>query len=303
MRDARLTSLPVTGYLAADGFLADLRAELGDGVREVRERLVLHDGAPRPAAWASNIWYEPVEIPFASVNEAARALRAIQRNWALYSTTDHRRAALIEEKLPHVSGKPLGFPAPLPNSPLGSWTLLDRDRLLAAPHCSSAFRHGEVQFVEDKEGPPNRAYLKLWEALTVLQRWPQPGELCVDLGSSPGGWTWALAKLKARVVSVDKAPLDPLVAPLAEFRQESAFGIEPFAVDWLFSDVVCYPERLLALVRRWLPHARNLVCTVKFQGKTDHAAAREFAAIPGSRLAHLFHNKHELTWFRPWRAE
>jgi 23S rRNA (cytidine2498-2'-O)-methyltransferase len=289
----------VTGYLAAEGFLPDLLEELGDGVREVRERLVLHDGPPRAAAWAQNTWLDPVEIPFASVGDAAKALKAIQRNWALYSTTEHRRAALIAEKLPHVSAKPLGFPEAPPDSPLGSWTLLGRDRLLAAARCSSAFPNGEVRFVEDKDGPPNRAYLKLWEALTVLRRQPQPGELCVDLGASPGGWTWALAKLKAKVVAVDKAPLDPRVAPLAEFRQESAFGIEPFDVDWLFCDVVCYPERLLALVRRWLPHAKNMVSTVKFQGKTDHAAAREFASIEGSRLVHLFHNKHELTWLRP----
>ena len=26
--------------------------------------------------------------------------------------------------------------------------------------------------------------------------------------------------------------------------------------------------------------------------------ARRFAAIPGSRLVHLHHNKHELTWMR-----
>jgi len=288
----------VTGYLAAEGFLKELLHELGDGVREVRERLVLHDGPPRAAAWAQNTWHDPVEIPFSSVGEAAKALRALQRNWALYSTTEHRRAALIAEKLPHVSAKPVGFPGPLPTAPLGSWTLLDRGRLLAAAHCSSAFPNGEVRFEEDKEGPPNRAYLKLWEALLLLQRWPQPGELCVDLGASPGGWTWVIARLGARVVSVDKAPLDPRVAELAEFRQESAFGIEPFGVDWLFSDVVCYPERLLALVRRWLPHARNMVSTLKFQGETDHAAAQELAAIPGSRLVHLFHNKHELTWMR-----
>lgn len=288
----------MTGYLAAEGFLKELLHELGDGVRDVRDRLVLHDGPPRDAAWAQNVWFDPKEIAFASVGEAAKALRAIQRNWTLYSTTEHRRAALIAEKLPHVSGKPLGFPAPLPIAPLGSWTLLDRSRLLAAAHCSSPFPNGEVRFLEDKEGPPNRAYLKLWEALTLLQRRPQPGELCVDLGASPGGWTWALAGLHARVIAVDKAPLDPRVAPFAEHRQESAFGIEPFACDWLLSDIVCYPDRLLALVTRWLPHARNMVFTVKFQGETDHAAARAFAAIPGSTLRHLFHNKHELTWMR-----
>jgi 23S rRNA (cytidine2498-2'-O)-methyltransferase len=35
---------------------------------------------------------------------------------------------------------------------------------------------------------------------------------------------------------------------------------------------------------------------VKFQGATDHASAEAFAAIPGGRLQHLFHNKHELTF-------
>ena len=31
---------------------------------------------------------------------------------------------------------------------------------------------------------------------------------------------------------------------------------------------------------------------------TDHESARRFAAIPGSQLRHLFHNKHELTWIK-----
>jgi 23S rRNA (cytidine2498-2'-O)-methyltransferase len=289
----------VTGYLAAEGYLDELLAELGEGVLDVRGRLVLHDAPARHAAWARNTWFDAVELPVASVNDAARALTAIQRNWALHSTAAHRRAALIAAKLPHVSAHPLRFPAPLPASPLGSWTLLDRDRLLAAARCSSPFPDGEARFVEDKEGPPNRAYLKLWEALTLLERWPREGELCVDLGASPGGWTWALARLGARVVSVDKAPLDPRVAPLAEHRSESAFAVEPFPVDWLCCDVVCYPRRLLGLVRRWLGAARNMVCTVKFQGRTDHAVAREFASIEGARLVHLAHNKHELTFLWP----
>jgi 23S rRNA (cytidine2498-2'-O)-methyltransferase len=70
------------------------------------------------------------------------------------------------------------------------------------------------------------------------------------------------------------------------------------AVDWLFSDIICYPSRLLGLVRRWLDAglACNFVCTLKFQGETDHETARAFAAIPGAQLFHLHHNKHELTF-------
>ena len=64
--------------------------------------------------------------------------------------------------------------------------------------------------------------------------------------------------------------------------------------------MICYPTRLLTMVERWLGSgtARNLLCTMKFQGATDHAIARRFAAIPGSQLMHLHHNKHELTWIR-----
>ena len=299
-------SLEATGYLAPVGFEAQLRAELGEvSGLTAHDRLLLLPGPPRPAAWATNIWYEPVRIPIASIADAARALRAIQRNWTAYAWHLHRRAGLIQAQLPHVSAKPLVFPAPAPTAPLGSWTLLDEHTLLASARCSSPFPSGEIQFVEDKEAPPNRAYLKLWETLTLLGRRPGRGERCLDLGASPGGWTWVLQTLGAHVISVDKALLAPAIArlPNVEFRQTSAFALAPDEVgpiDWLFSDIVCYPARLLGLVERWLESgcARNFICTLKFQGETDHATARRFAAIPGCRLMHLHNNKHELTWVR-----
>jgi 23S rRNA (cytidine2498-2'-O)-methyltransferase len=295
----------VTGYLAPDGFLPDLLEELGADVLETHGRLVLARGAPRPVAWAANVWREPRRLPIASIGDGARQLRAIQRNWALCPHEHHRRAALIVGKLPKVSAKPLVFPAPAPSAPLGSWMLLAPDQILASPACSSPFPNGEAQFVEDREGPPSRAYLKLWEAFTVLGIRPSPGDLCLDLGSSPGGWTWVLHGLGARVISVDKAPLDPRLdqLPGIEVRRESAFGLDPRhvgPVDWLCSDVICYPERLLALVERWLAlgQVRRFICSVKFQGATDFATLRKFADIPGSRLMHLHHNKHELTWVK-----
>jgi 23S rRNA (cytidine2498-2'-O)-methyltransferase len=176
---------------------------------------------------------------------------------------------------------------------------------VASPRCSSPFPNGELQFVEDHAAPPSRAYLKLWDLFTISGKKPTPGELCLDLGSSPGGWTWVLSQLGARVISVDKAPLAPSVAKLPRVRyvQSSAFALDPAnhePVDWLFSDVICYPGRLLEHVERWLQagKAQNLVCTLKFQATTDHDVARRFASIPGSQLAHLHHNKHELTWWR-----
>jgi 23S rRNA (cytidine2498-2'-O)-methyltransferase len=295
-----------TGYLARQPFRSELEHELEPN-RIIRSHgdLYLVAGPPRLAAWCANTWYDPVQISIDSIGDGVKALRAIQRNWSLYPSGLHRRAALIQERLPHVSAKPLIFPSPAPSAPLGSWTLVDPNTILAAARCSSPFPNAEVSFVENKSAPPNRAYLKLWEALTLIGRHPRSGERCLDLGSSPGGWTWALQSLGAGVISVDKAPLAPDIAalPRVEFRRMSAFALAPAdvgAVDWLLSDVVCYPARLLALVERWLESgmARNLVCTLKFQGATDHATAQRFAAIPGSRLMHLHHNKHELTWVK-----
>jgi 23S rRNA (cytidine2498-2'-O)-methyltransferase len=102
---------------------------------------------------------------------------------------------------------------------------------------------------------------------------------------------------------VDKAPLaeNLKLSSRVKFIEESAFALDPARVgrvDWLFSDVICYPERVLEVVRKWMEIGLvgKFVCSLKFQGPTDHAVVAEFGKIPGARLRHLFHNKHELTW-------
>jgi 23S rRNA (cytidine2498-2'-O)-methyltransferase len=295
-------------YLAVEGRESELLEELahaGAGSVEQVGRLVLATTGPKRAAWASNVWYEPERIAVASIREATEALAVRGSRWCLLSQNHHRRAVLIQEGLEGPSTEPLHFGDRPPRGPLGSWTLLDEHTLLASARCSSPFPNGEVEFVEDRRAPPSRAYLKLWELFTVTGIKPSKGELCLDLGSSPGGWTWVLASLGARVISIDKAPLEPRIARMPTVRvvQQSAFALDPALhppVDWLFSDVICYPSRLFEYVERWLlaGKAKNVVCTLKFQGETDHEAARRFAGIPGSRLIHLSHNRHELTWFR-----
>ena len=114
-----------------------------------------------------------------------------------------------------------------------------------------------------------------------------------------------LGRLGCRVFSVDKAGLAPQVAAMPGVNHclGSGFGLEPRhvgQVDWLFSDMICYPDRLLETVQEWLAAdaCRNVVCTLKFQAQTDHETARAFAAIPGGRLLHLSCNKHELTFVK-----
>jgi 23S rRNA (cytidine2498-2'-O)-methyltransferase len=282
--------------------LEDELTHAGAKVQHRFERLLVTEDGPKRAAWAANVWLEAEFIACRSIADAGKALASRGREWSSYSVAHHRRAALIAASLPTAARTPFHFGSPLPSEPLGAFTLLEPERLLASPRCSSPFPNGELEFVEDKT-PPSRAYLKLWEFFTVTGRKPARGESCLDLGSSPGGWTWVLAKLGAKVTSIDKAPLDPKIARMKGVRvqQASAFALDPAShppVDWLFSDVICYPSRLLEHAQRWIDagKVKNVVCTLKFQGSTDHGVVREFARIKGSRLMHLHHNKHELTW-------
>ncbi len=296
-----------SAYLAAEGFeppLAEELARAGVAVDGWHGRLALSPDPPRHAAWALDVWTAPAEWPAPSVKAAADALRAIQRNWAGYAAAHHRRSALIAERLPPVRARPLRFPEPAPASHLGAWTLLAPDRLLASPTKTSPFPNGEVAFVEDRTGPPSRAYLKLWEACTRLGAWPQPGETCLDLGASPGGWTWALAQLGAERAGRRPRPAGP--GGRRHARRALAGGQRLRARPRAGRLAVQRRHRLPgaaagpgAALDRGTP--RHIVCTIKLQGDTDHDAADAFAAIPGGRLMHLHAQqaRADLPWARP----
>lgn len=292
-------------YLAPEDFVDELIAQVS-GVQSVHGRLVVSDQLPAVhPVWAQNIWFDPVKIAITSISSAVKQLRERQLRWANYGFHLHRRTELIQQQLPPLKLLPLEFLGSLPQKPIGSWTLIDENLILASPHCASRFPNGEIHFQENKIDPPSRAYLKLWELFTVHGVRPQPQDVCLDLGSSPGGWTWVLTQMGCDVISVDKAPLDAKLLKSAHVRylQKSAFSITPAEIgpiNWFFSDVICYPSRLLRLVKDWLQSGlcENFVCTLKLQGQTDMSVIKEFVEVPGSRLMHLYHNKHELTWVK-----
>lgn len=284
-------------YLAAEGLEAPLTEEAArSGIRlgAWHGRLVTSPDPPARLAWAEDTWLSP-----RLVTDPAELLTLAPR-WT---------ALRMEDEAPGVAKQPnrrLHFPTALPAAS-GGFTTIAPGQWLASPVRESRFPAGHARFFEDAEGPPSRAYLKFWEALTILGAHPVQGDLCYDLGAAPGGWTWAIAQLGARVVAIDKAALAPNVAAMLGVKQrlESAFALDPRAeprLDWLVCDVIAYPARTLALVRRWLDSGRvaHIVASVKFQGATDHDTAEAFAAIPGGRLLHLSHNKHELTFLWPF---
>ena len=269
--------------------------------------------APSPSQtikpyWARTIMEEPFFLNFDSIGQAASELKKMQRNWAPYQYTCFRRAQLVKEKLPYINLKERKFPVEIPQSPIGLYTLIDEHTLIASAKTSSFLPAGTLQFIEDHENPPSRAYLKIQESLTLARLFtgcelPKPGERCFEAGACPGGWTWVLAGLGAQVLAVDRAPLaDSLMKnPLITFMTHDAFTLTPEQVgpvDWIFSDVICYPERLFDWINKWLAINPDLkmICTIKMQGEINWPLIQKFAEIPDSRIVHLNYNKHELTW-------
>ena len=191
---------------------------------------------------------------------------------------------------------------------MGLWTLIDEHTMIASSKTTSTLPAGTLHFIEDHENPPSRAYLKIQESLTMANLLngtplPKPGQHCFEAGACPGGWTWVLVELGAFVHAVDRAPLaDTLMNnPLVKFQAHDAFTLKPeelAPVDWVFSDVICYPERLLEWIKKWLTFKPdlNMICTIKMQGEINWPLIQEFADIPDSRIIHLNYNKHELTW-------
>jgi 23S rRNA (cytidine2498-2'-O)-methyltransferase len=182
-------------------------------------------------------------------------------------------------------------PAPLPH---------------AARYLIASFPGGVVSPPLDRQAP-SRAYLKLLEAEARLGLAISARETCVDLGASPGGWTYVAAVRGARVVAVDRSPLrdDLMRSSNVRFQQGDAFRYEPDAtVDWLICDVIASAERSVELLLRWLARGRcrKFVVTIKLaEGDAEGALARLKHELPAHAnpffLLKLCHNKKEITAF------
>ncbi|MFZ2314057.1 MAG: SAM-dependent methyltransferase [Gammaproteobacteria bacterium] len=301
-----MTISPAAIYITKPEFLDELCAELGE-VTEVIGNMVFSPVKKRDACFALDVWINPVVVNFESISEAANLLRKAGRFWHLDPQSNVRRSLLIAEQLRKTPNLIRPFPIEEPIPEVGCFTLLDKNTLVYATKRWKKWPLGICQFVEDKKNPPNRAYLKLWEALSLLDTYPQKGETAVDLGASPGGWTYVMQQLGTQVTSIDKAALDPAIAalPHVKYLSQSAFALTPSEwpnnIDWLLSDIACYPERLYEYLTKWMAanKAKHIIFTIKLQGETNLEMIKQFQAIPNSRTTHLYHNKHEATFFYP----
>lgn len=251
-------------------------------------------------AWAQ--WSVSGEIvAFKSISEAAKILKERSRFWYPLRFNESGRQKLIAENIQILKERKLSFDQPNPYPEYGVFCLLDKNRLFVSQNYSPNIPLGVYTFAEDKF-PPSRAYLKLWEALWRSGKMPQKGQKCLDLGSSPGSWSWVMANLGCEVTSIDRASLDPKLNGFKniKFVEGDAFAQLPEKIgplDWIVCDVICFPEPLLEFMKAWKQSGKckNFVCTIKFKGKADPALPEKFLSL-GGNVVHLSHNKHELCW-------
>jgi 23S rRNA (cytidine2498-2'-O)-methyltransferase len=154
---------------------------------------------------------------------------------------------------------------------------------------------------------PSRAAMKLEEALDGLPFEPGRGEVCVDLGAAPGGWTQRLVARGAKVIAVDPARLMPELAshPRVRHVQESAFAFAPDEpVDWLFCDMAWRPLEVAQLLAKWGRRgwASHLVANIKLPMKDKNPlllrvrhTLTEDGGWKGLTMRQLYHDRDEVT--------
>ncbi|QDE92005.1 methyltransferase [Myxococcus xanthus] len=154
---------------------------------------------------------------------------------------------------------------------------------------------------------PSRAAMKLEEALDGLAFEPGRGDVCVDLGAAPGGWTQRLVSRGAKVVAVDPARLMPELTgnPRVKHVQESAFAYAPDEpADWLFCDMAWRPLEVAQLLAKWGRRgwAQHLVANIKLPMKDKnpillrvrHTLVQE-GGWEGLTVRQLYHDRDEVT--------
>jgi len=139
---------------------------------------------------------------------------------------------------------------------------------------------GGVPLLELPEGAPSRAWLKLEEML-LWSRWsPEPGTTALELGSAPGGASWALLNRGATVVGVDVAAMAEvcLTHPGYTHRALSVRDLRkkdlPDRIDALFCDLGLKPFEAIPQIRHLcqiVPSIRRLYYTLKMGEGLDTA--------------------------------
>ncbi|MBT9559777.1 MAG: hypothetical protein IV100_27355 [Myxococcales bacterium] len=330
-------------HLCDPAFESSLLEELGAGARRVSAGVVMSKDAPAAESdfiFSRHVLLGARWVQASSVRALAKAV--IDGLWPALKAQMAFRLDVFTSDAPESSGDgPLETRAALlrevltdeirtrrralframtedPTTPRLQVLLVERDRALVSfasagtlpsgDRVPSDFVAGRVVLPAEPDAP-SRAYLKLREALCWLGVGPSAGDRVVDLGASPGGWSWVALESGATVIGVDKGDMHERVLSHPGFTHARTDGFKwapeagTIPVDWLLCDIIAEPDRSLALLQRWADARwfRNAVFHLKLRSDSPLSLARtalasvRAAGYADVRVKHLLYDKSEVT--------
>ena len=153
---------------------------------------------------------------------------------------------------------------------------------------------------------PSRAYLKLEEALLWSGAPLQKGDTAVEIGSAPGGASFALLKRDLKVVGIDPAQMDPRIMRHPHYRHIENVVAQvpreqlPESVEWLLLDMNVAPGISLFQVDRLATRMKDtllgVILTLKLNewkmadeipSMLDHLRAMGMVRLRAAQLSHF----------------
>lgn len=165
---------------------------------------------------------------------------------------------------------------------------------------------------------PSRSTLKLEEAFHVFipyEEWDKRlkgGLKAVDLGASPGGWTYQLVKHSFFVQAVDNGPMDQALMNSGQVKhfKEDGFKFLPSKknITWLVCDMVESPVKVTELVIQWLVdgYCSEAIFNLKLPMKKRYEEVKKCIELLENKLKaqginfklqakQLYHDREEVT--------
>jgi 23S rRNA (cytidine2498-2'-O)-methyltransferase len=190
--------------------------------------------------------------------------------------------------------------------------IVDPERWWVGKHSVTATFHawpGGVPGLTRNPDAISRTYYKVLEALHWSRLPVRAGDICAEIGSSPGGAVQALLECEMKVIGIDPAAMDPRVAEHPNFQHLRRRGRDvarkDFAdVRWLFCDSNAAPQQTLDTLEEIVKHPsvsiRGLLLTLKLVEWTDAQELQSYLSRIRSwgykyvKPRHLAFNRQEI---------
>lgn len=160
---------------------------------------------------------------------------------------------------------------------VGDIILIDENEIWLGSHIHSNHHRpfpGGRPDIKLPEKAPSRAYLKLEEAILLNDIKFGTNDVAIEVGSAPGGASFALLERGLTVVGIDSAEMDKIILKNKNFQhiQKSIVDVQPNElpkiVHWILIDINQKPEIALKalewLIPKFKKSLKGLILTFKF---------------------------------------